>query len=144
MNFFRKLYRFVDTIIVEKPWGREYKCKIPFKEAVVFKTLIFKKGEGTSEHSHDKKEILILSAGEAWIWLTHKDPKIGWHHIALKIGVAVFIEPGQLHRIEAIEDCVLSEVSTAEIGTTHRHKDKYGRGDESEEDRKKLQGVDEL
>ncbi len=46
------------------------------------------------------------------------------------------IAVGQRHRLHAIEDSDIMEVSTPEIGNTIRSEDDYNRGDETEEVRK--------
>jgi hypothetical protein len=43
------------------------------------------------------------------------------------------IRPNRKHRLEGVEDAVVLEVSTPEIGTTFRVEDDYARPDETEE-----------
>ena len=43
---------------------------------------------------------------------------------------------GQKHRLQAVEDCDVFEVSTPEIGNTYRLEDDYSRGTETDEMRK--------
>ena len=47
---------------------------------------------------------------------------------------------GQRHRLAGITDCDIIEVSTPEIGITHRLEDDYSRPDETPEQRKKERG----
>ena len=50
----------------------------------------------------------------------------------LEPGLGYSCQIGQRHRLVGITDCDILEVSTPEIGTTHRLEDDYARPDETE------------
>lgn len=116
---------------IEKPWGHEilYTQK---KAPRTGKILFVKAGKKPSFQYHDQKEETIcLFSGKALIWLENSKGEIEKIPMELQKGYAVM--PMQKHRIEAIEDSFLLEVSTPEIGTTVRLQDDYKRPDETEE-----------
>ena len=63
--------------------------------------------------------------------------KVVWENAAggelfeteLQPGLGYSCEAGQRHRLMAITDCDIIEVSTPEVGITHRLQDDYNRGE---------------
>jgi len=113
---------------IPKPWGYEI-IFTPSNLERVGKILYVKKGHRLSLQYHDKKEeTLCLVSGKAKIWLENSQGKI--LHLPMKLKVGYTVLSGQKHRIEAIEDSYIVEVSSPEIGQTFRIEDDYERGTE--------------
>lgn len=118
------------SIKVDKPWGWEVVFTPP-DLPYTGKVLFVKKGARNSLQYHEeKKESLTLFAGKAKLHFNGE-----WLDMEKDVGYT--INPGDKHRIEALEDSYIIEASTTEAGKTLRLEDDYGRGDETEEDRKK-------
>ena len=113
---------------IPKPWGYEI-IFTPSNLKRVGKILYVKKGHRLSLQYHNKKEeTLCLISGKAKIWLENSQGKI--LHLPMKPKIGYTILSGQKHRIEAIEDSYITEVSSLETGQTFRIEDDYGRGTE--------------
>jgi len=123
---------------IKKPWGGEVIITSPDQDRVG-KIISINKGERLSFQYHDQKEeTLALVSGEALIWL-EEDGEI--KKINMEAGSGFFIPVGKKHRIEAIKDSIIFEVSSPEKGTTFRIEDDYNRQKESKEDREKQRSV---
>jgi mannose-6-phosphate isomerase-like protein (cupin superfamily) len=110
---------------VEKPWGYEL-ILTSTDSPVTGKILHLNAGKRFSYQYHDQKdEILTLVKGEAKITINDQvlpmAPNFGYH-----------INPMMKHRVEAVTDIDIFEVSTPEKGTTFRLEDDYHRSDETE------------
>ena len=105
--------------VVEKPWGRELWLVVNKNYAM--KILEVKEGSRLSLQYHKKKhETMYLEKGK--MRLTLND------NVALKNkGDVIDIPAGTKHRIEAIKDCRIFEVSTPELDDVVRIEDDYGR-----------------
>jgi mannose-6-phosphate isomerase len=112
--------------IKEKPWGRE----IWFANTAGYagKILEVKKGGRLSLQYHEKKtETQYLFAGRVKLFVgTHKDRL---EERILSPGDKYDIYPYTIHRIEALEDSKIFEVSTSELEDVVRLADDYGRPD---------------
>lgn len=105
--------------IVDKPWGRE--IWYAHTDRYAGKVLEVTAGHLLSLQKHRvKHETLYLLTGR--IQLTLDTQVLDWQP-----GQAVSIPPGTVHRMEAIEDSVLLEVSTPELDDVVRLEDRYGR-----------------
>ncbi len=112
-----------DTEIVSKPWGREE--IFARTERYVGKFLIVRAGEALSLQYHERKdETLALLEGTARLWI-EEGGRLVEHRMAP--GEAFRITPGTRHRLEAITDSRLVEVSTPETDDVVRLEDRYGR-----------------
>lgn len=110
--------------IKNKPWGRE----IWFANLAgyVGKILEVKKGSRLSLQYHEKKtETQYLAAGK--IKLTIGTSKDDLQDIILNPGDKYDIFPYTIHRIQAIENSSIFEVSTSELDDVVRLDDDYGR-----------------
>lgn len=109
---------------VEKPWGHE---EIWAETArYVGKTLVIRAGHRLSLQHHEvKDETLRMVSGE--LSLTLEDAQGTLRDLTLTVGQAVRIPPGRRHRMLAITDVELVEVSTPELDDIIRHEDDYGR-----------------
>lgn len=108
--------------IVEKPWGRE--VWYAHNDRYAGKILEVRAGHLLSLQKHRvKHETLFLHAGR--MRFTFGDDVFEWTP-----GEAIEIPPGTVHRMEAIEDSVILEVSTPELDDVIRLEDRYGRSTE--------------
>jgi mannose-6-phosphate isomerase-like protein (cupin superfamily) len=115
---------------VEKPWGYEIHWT-PEDRPYVGKVLHVDAGRRLSLQVHDAKT-------ESWLLIEGR-AKVVWDdgsgelvETELQPGLGYSCQVGQRHRLVAITDCDIVEVSTPEIGTTHRLEDDYRRPDETE------------
>ena len=113
---------------INKPWGYEV-VFTPKNLERVGKILFIKKGCRLSLQYHDQKEeTLCLFQGKAKIWLEDKKGQIKTLYMKPQMGYTIL--KGQKHRLEALEDSFILEVSSPEKGTTYRLEDDYQRGKE--------------
>lgn len=121
---------------VDKPWG--YELWITGEDpAFAFKKIFLRAGNRTSLQFHERKqETNALFSGRAALHY-QKDPAVRLREVkpehvarrALKAPVAVHVLPLTLHRIEAVTDLVLYEVSTPQLDDVVRISDDTHRGD---------------
>jgi mannose-6-phosphate isomerase-like protein (cupin superfamily) len=124
---------------VEKPWGYEIIWTHP-AGAHTGKILFVRAGKRLSLQYHDaKEETLCLLDGEAIFHLEDAGGEVRPIRMVPRQGYAVAV--GQKHRIEAVTDSTLVEVSDPEKGNTFRIEDDYARGIETESDRARERGV---
>ena len=113
---------------INKPWGYEI-IFTPPNLSRVGKILFIKKGCRLSLQYHNQKEeTLCLFQGKAKIWLEDKKGQIKTLYMKPQMGYTIL--KGQKHRLEALEDSFVFEVSSPEKGTTYRLEDDYQRGTE--------------
>jgi mannose-6-phosphate isomerase len=110
---------FVDPKIVDKPWGRE--IWYAHEERYAGKVLEVTRGHSLSLQKHERKmETLYLQSG-----------LIRYHYngtdYVMQPGQCVTNHPGDIHRMEALEDSVFLEVSTPDLDDVIRLEDRYGR-----------------
>jgi quercetin dioxygenase-like cupin family protein len=104
---------------VEKPWGYELRWAVTAR--YLGKILHVNKGQALSLQYHEHKdECILLSSGVLDLELD------GVVH-RLQPGESAHITPGTRHRMTAVEDCDIFEVSTPEIEDVVRLEDRYGR-----------------
>ena len=104
---------------VEKPWGYELRWAIT--DRYLGKILHVNRGEALSLQYHERKdECILLSSGVLDLELD------GTVH-RLHPGQTVHITPGTRHRMVAVEDSDIFEVSTPEMDDVVRLEDRYGR-----------------
>ncbi|MGW8281696.1 MAG: cupin domain-containing protein [Gemmatimonadota bacterium] len=105
--------------IVDKPWGRE--VWYAHNDRYAGKVLEVSAGHLLSLQKHEvKHETLFLQSGR--MLFTHGEQVFEWLP-----GEAIEIPPGTVHRMEAIEDSVILEVSTPQLDDVVRLEDRYGR-----------------
>lgn len=116
---------------IEKPWGWELHWT-PDDLPYMGKIIHIKKGCRWSLQAHEKKQEswLLLSGQAKVVWENEQNELTETH---LKSGHGYTCALGQRHRMVAVTDCDILEVSTPEIGTTWRLEDDYSRPDETEE-----------
>lgn len=115
---------------IEKPWGYEiHWAQTPNYTAKILHII---KGKRLSLQYHDMKmETLCTLKGKTLLWIDNE--KGDFVGIDMEVGKGYTMMPFQRHRIEAIEDTDIVEVSTPETGTTFRLEDDFKRPDETEE-----------
>jgi mannose-6-phosphate isomerase len=114
---------------VDKPWG--YEIHWAQTDDYTGKIIHINKGKRLSLQYHDKKEETeMLLSGRATIWMDNEEGE--YTPIEMREGYSYHIAPLQRHRLEALEDSDVVEVSTPEKGTTFRLDDDFQRGDETE------------
>lgn len=120
---------------VEKPWGWEI-ILTPPEAPVTGKVIHVSAGCRLSLQYHEEKtETLTLTGGEAVLILENAQGVL--EEIKMEEQKGYPVSSFQKHRIAAISDCDIFEVSTPELGKTVRLEDDYQRHDETEEERKK-------
>jgi mannose-6-phosphate isomerase len=114
----------VDDDKVAKPWGYELRWAITDRYAG--KILHIAKGEALSLQYHERKdEYQYLLRGAIDIEIGGSDGELTTHRMGA--GDTLHITPGTRHRLTAVEDTDIVEVSTPEIDDVVRLEDRYGR-----------------
>ena len=114
----------VDSSKVDKPWG--YELRWALTERYIGKILHVNKGEALSLQYHDRKdEYQYLVKGSVEIELGGPDGALTSHRMSA--GDTLHITPGTRHRLTALEDSDIFEVSTPEVDDVVRLEDRYGR-----------------
>jgi len=114
----------VDDQKVDKPWGYELRWAITDRYAG--KILHINKGEALSLQYHDRKdESQYIVRGAIDIELGGPDGALAKRRMAA--GDTLHIRHGTRHRLTAVEDTDIFEVSTPEIDDVIRLEDRYGR-----------------
>lgn len=110
---------------VEKPWG--YELIWAETSRYVGKVLHIVEGERLSRQFHRvKEETLLVQSGEMDLEL---GPAPEARTIRLRAGDTFHITPGLVHRMIAITDVDVIEVSTPELDDVVRLEDEYGRAE---------------
>ena len=119
-----------DVRRVDKPWGHELIWAL--SETYCAKVLFVKAGESLSLQFHRvKEESWLVQAGRAKLELgSAGDAMLKQEVIAA--GACFHFRPGTVHRVTAIDDTTIVEVSTPELDDVVRLEDRYGRKGTSE------------
>jgi mannose-6-phosphate isomerase len=107
----------------EKPWGFE----ILFAQTSNYagKLIFVKKGYRLSLQYHEKKdETIYMHQGKVRLEIEESGKMVSK---TFEPGQSVRVPPHTRHRLEAIEDSTLFEVSTTELDDVVRLEDDYGR-----------------
>jgi mannose-6-phosphate isomerase-like protein (cupin superfamily) len=109
---------------VDKPWGYEIRWAVTGR--YLGKIIHVKKGEALSLQYHERKdEWLLLSEGAVDIEIGGLEGTLD--KVRMREGDSVHLPPRTRHRITAVEDADIFEVSTPEIDDVVRLEDRYGR-----------------
>lgn len=110
--------------IINKPWGYELIwAKTPM---YIGKLLFIRAGESLSLQYHQKKEeTLFLESGEVELFAGKDQEHL--NRIPFFTGYSFHVPPGIIHRLRAVKDARVFEVSTPELDDVVRLKDEYGR-----------------
>jgi len=115
----------VEPTKVEKPWGHE----LIWAETDEYagKLLFVKAGESLSLQFHSEKdESWLVHSGRARIEMAAPGEKVPEAEV-VGPGAAFRIKPGTVHRVTALEDTTIFEVSTPQLQDVVRLEDRYGR-----------------
>jgi quercetin dioxygenase-like cupin family protein len=119
--------------VVPKPWGHE--TIWAHTDQYVGKVLHIKAGHSLSLQYHNLKDETIHLLSGTMIYRVGNDdgrskmedgvPQL--REVELKAGESFRNEPGTIHQMEAVTDCVLLEASTPHLDDVVRLTDRYGR-----------------
>lgn len=116
-------FRIRDIRHVPKPWG--YELIFAKTDRYVGKILHVNRGESLSLQYHEMKdETLYVVEGELRLTIEFEGDR---RELVLRKGEAFHIPPRLIHRMEAIVDTDVAEVSTPELEDVIRLEDRYGR-----------------
>jgi mannose-6-phosphate isomerase len=108
---------------VEKPWG--YELWWARTERYVGKILHVTAGHALSLQYHNvKEETIYVYSGRLLFEIQEGERLVGKE---LLPGDRIHVMPRTVHRMTAIDDCDLFEVSTPEVEDVVRLEDRYGR-----------------
>jgi mannose-6-phosphate isomerase len=109
---------------VEKPWGWELIWAET--DTYVGKLLFVRAGEALSLQYHEEKdESWLVREGRARLELGESGDALDV--VEIGAGDALHYPPRTLHRVTALEDTVIVEVSTPHLDDVVRVEDRYGR-----------------
>jgi mannose-6-phosphate isomerase len=116
----------VDVKRVEKPWG--YELVYATTDRYCGKLIFIRSGEQLSLQFHKTKdETIYVQSGRVELEIgepgKHLDTEV------VGPGRAFRLRAGTVHRMRALEDTTVLEVSTPEIDDVVRLEDRYGRAD---------------
>jgi mannose-6-phosphate isomerase len=110
---------------VEKPWG--YELIWAETEHYVGKVLFVKAGESLSLQFHRiKDESWLVQGGRAKLELGSAGDAMLKEEV-IAAGATFRFRPGTVHRVTALEDTTIIEVSTNHLDDVVRLEDRYGR-----------------
>jgi len=119
-----------DPRTVEKPWGSELIWAVT--EHYAGKILFVKAGESLSLQFHNvKDEAWYVLEGRALLEIGRAGDSI-LDEVHIVAGEAYHFPPGTVHRVRAVEDTRILEVSTPQLDDVVRLEDNYGREGTSE------------
>ena len=114
----------------EKPWG--YELIWAETDRYVGKILFVKAGESLSLQFHRvKDESWLVQSGRARLELGSAGNALIDEEV-IAAGATFHFPPGTVHRVTALEDTTIVEVSTTELDDVVRLEDRYGREGTSE------------
>ncbi len=119
-----------ETRKVEKPWGWELIWAVA--DQYVGKVLFVAAGHSLSLQFHrEKDESWYVQSGRARLELGEVGQAV-LNEEVITAGAAFRYRPGTVHRVTALEDTTILEVSTPHLDDVVRLEDKYGRAGTSE------------
>lgn len=111
---------------VDKPWG--FELIYATTDEYAGKLLFIRRGERLSLHYHKSKdESMYIYKGKVLVQLGEGDGQLTSR--VLGSGACLRIEPRTVHRVEAVSNSIILEVSTPRLDDVHRLDDDYGRRD---------------
>ena len=111
---------------VYKPWGKEVWLEL--NDKYCYKRIYINAGTKTSYQYHEQKlETNFIIDGTAEVWLENDEGVV--EKKIMKAGDFFTVHPPKKHRVIAVTDIILQEVSTPEVDDVIRISDDSGRGD---------------
>jgi len=108
----------------EKPWG--YELLFALTPQYAGKLIFVKKGHRLSLQYHSRKdETMLIHQGQ--VLMETGDDSGELSPVTLNPGDCIHLNPLTRHRLKALEDTFLFEVSTPELNDVTRLADDYGR-----------------
>ena len=114
-----------DIARVEKPWG--YELHWAKTDRYVGKLIHVNAGHALSLQYHNMKDETIYLHSGKLLFEIQVDGELTRHE--MQPGECVHVTPKTVHRMTAIADCDIFEVSTPELQDVVRLEDRYGRED---------------
>lgn len=114
-----------EVVRVEKPWG--YELHWAKTERYVGKLIHVNAGQALSLQYHNQKDETIYLQSGRLLFEVQEHGELQQRE--MKPGERFHITPKTVHRMTAIEDCDIFEVSTPELHDVVRLEDRYGRED---------------
>jgi NDP-sugar pyrophosphorylase family protein/mannose-6-phosphate isomerase-like protein (cupin superfamily) len=112
--------------VIYKPWGKEEWLEL--NDKYCYKRIYINAGYKTSyQYHHFKRETNFIISGEAEIWLENDEGVV--EKKIMKAGEYFNVTPPKKHRVIAITDIILQEVSTPEVDDVIRIEDDTNRID---------------
>jgi NDP-sugar pyrophosphorylase family protein/mannose-6-phosphate isomerase-like protein (cupin superfamily) len=112
--------------VVHKPWGKEEWLEL--NDAYCYKRIYINAGYKTSYQYHEfKRETNYIIEGTAEIWLENEKGIV--EKKVMKAGEYFNVVPPRKHRVIAITDIILQEVSTPHVDDVFRIDDEFHRAD---------------
>ena len=112
---------------VEKPWGWELIWA--HTDQYVGKLLFVRKGHSLSLQFHNEKdESWYVQEGRAEVEMGAPGDAVRESEVVAP-GAAFRIRPGTVHRVRALQDTLILEVSTTHLDDIVRLEDRYGRAE---------------
>ena len=112
--------------VINKPWGKEEWLEL--NDKYCYKRIYINKGYKTSYQYHNfKRETNYLIEGTAEIWLENDEGVV--EKKIMKAGEFFNVTPPKKHRVIALTDIILQEVSTPEVNDVIRIEDDTNRKD---------------
>jgi mannose-6-phosphate isomerase-like protein (cupin superfamily) len=112
--------------VVHKPWGKEEWLEL--NDSYCYKRIYINAGYKTSYQYHEhKKETNYIIEGEAEVWLENDEGVV--EKKIMKAGDFFNVSPPKKHRVIAITDIILQEVSTPHVDDVIRIEDDTHRED---------------
>ena len=108
---------------VEKPWG--YELHWAKTDRYVGKVIHINAGHALSLQYHNRKDETIYLWSGKLLFEIQQGERLVRHEVSP--GERFHVTPGTIHRMTAIEDCDVFEVSTPELDDVVRLEDRYGR-----------------
>lgn len=111
---------------VTKPWGKEEWLEL--NDQYCYKRIYINAGYKTSYQYHNfKKETNYIISGQAEVWLENDEGVV--EKKIMYAGEYFNVTPPKKHRVIAITDIILQEVSTPEVDDVFRIDDEFHRAD---------------
>jgi choline kinase/thiamine kinase-like enzyme/mannose-6-phosphate isomerase-like protein (cupin superfamily) len=112
--------------VVHKPWGKEE--WLALNEFYCYKRIYINAGYKTSyQYHHFKHETNYIIAGTAEVWLENNEGVV--EKKIMQAGDFFDVTPPKKHRVIAITDIILQEVSTPHVDDVVRINDEFHRAD---------------
>jgi mannose-6-phosphate isomerase-like protein (cupin superfamily) len=129
------ILKFQDAKRVNKPWGYEIWFTGDPAISFAFKKIFIKAGNRTSLQYHKlKRETNFILNGSAKLFYSEPEQESFQQQVTVQSGIfagpfVVDVFPNKVHRLEALTDLLLYEVSTPELDDVIRLTDDTGRSD---------------